>query len=284
MPTPGAILLVDDEDKILKTLGARAPCRRAPGGRGRQRAGGATAARSAGLRPRHRRQPDARRLRARSHSRDRRLLAGERAPAGRHDDGPRDGGARHRGDEARRTRFPAEAVRDRRAAGRGQPGDRSSAAPHPSPLPDRRARRSVRSLRHRRPQPGDAGGHRACGAGRRDAEHRAHHRRDRHGQGARGARHPRSQRAARDAAHQGELRRHPGDAARIRALRPRARRVHRVRWRTRKAGSPSPTAARSCSTRSRRSAPRCRRSCCACCRSASSSRSGRSAPSASTSA
>ena len=64
-------------------------------------------------------------------------------------------------------------------------------------------------------------------AGRADQEHRAHHRRDRHGQGDGGAADPPSQRAARDAAHQGQLRGDPGDAARIGALRPRPRRLHR---------------------------------------------------------
>ena len=56
-----------------------------------------------------------------------------------------------------------------------------------------------------------------------------HHRRDRHRQGAGRARDPRPQRAARHAPHQGELRRDSGDAARVRAVRPRARRLHRRR-------------------------------------------------------
>ena len=114
-------------------------------------------------------------------------------------------------------------------------------------------------------------------------EHRAHHRRDRHRQGARRARHPRSQRAAGDAADQGQLRRHPGDAARIRALRPRAGRVHRARSPNKK-GRFALAARRHDLPRRDRDARRrrCRPSCCACCRSASSSRSGRSAPSRST--
>ena len=60
------------------------------------------------------------------------------------------------------------------------------------------------------------------------------------------------QRPAGNAAHQGELRGDSGDAARVGAVRPRARRVHRARRRTRKASSRSPTAARSSSTRSAR--------------------------------
>ncbi len=59
-------------------------------------------------------------------------------------------------------------------------------------------------------------------------EHRARHRRNGHRQGDGGARS--STHAARErdhAAHQGELRGHSRNAAGIRALRPRARRVHR---------------------------------------------------------
>ena len=68
---------------------------------------------------------------------------------------------------------------------------------------------------------------RARGAGRRIEEHGAAHRRDRHRQGAGRARHPRPQRAAQHADDQGELRGDSRDAARIGAVRPRARRVHR---------------------------------------------------------
>ena len=115
-----------------------------------------------------------------------------------------------------------------------------------------RARRAVRPLRHHRPQPRDGGGDPARRAGRRDQEHGAHHRRDRHRQGAGRARDPRSQRAARHAAHQGQLRGDSRDAARVGAVRPRPRRVHRRRRRPRRASSRWPTAARSSSTRSAR--------------------------------
>ena len=120
--------------------------------------------------------------------------------------------------------------------------------------------------------------HPARRAGRRNQEHGAHHRRDRHRQGAGGPRDPRPQRAARHAAHQGELRGDPRVAARIGALRPRPRRVHRrdddqegqVRAGRRRHDLPR---------RDRHDdARRCSPSCCACCRSASSSRSARSAP------
>ena len=86
---------------------------------------------------------------------------------------------------------------------------------------------AVRSLRHRRTQPCDAGSDRARRAGCRNQEHRAHHRRDRDGQGAGRTRDPRPQRAARHAAHQSELRGDPRHAARIGAVRARPRRVHR---------------------------------------------------------
>ena len=115
-----------------------------------------------------------------------------------------------------------------------------------------RARRAVRPLRHHRAQPRDGGSHPAGRAGRGDQEHGADHGRDRHRQGAGGARDPRPQRAARHAAHQGQLRGDSRDAARIGAVRPRPRRVHRRRRRPRRASSRSPTAARSSSTRSAR--------------------------------
>ena len=85
-------------------------------------------------------------------------------------------------------------------------------------------------------------------------EHRADHGRDRHRQGARGARDPRPQRAARDAADQGQLRRDPGAADRVGAVRPRARAPSPAPPPTAAGASRSPTAARCSSTRSARSA------------------------------
>ena len=108
-------------------------------------------------------------------------------------------------------------------------------------------------------------------------EHGAHHRRDGDGQGAGRPRHPRPQRAAGNAADQGELRGHPGDAAGVGAVRPRARRLHRGHHQQEGHASPSPTAARSSSTRSGPWPRRCRASCSASCRSGSSSRWGPSA-------
>ena len=81
-----------------------------------------------------------------------------------------------------------------------------------------------------------------------------------------------------DAAHQGQLRRHSRHAARVGAVRPRPRRVHRRGREQEGQVRAGATAARSSSTRSARWASRSRRSCCACSRSGSSSRSGRSAP------
>ena len=248
----GSILLVDDEEKILKALG------RALRDAGHdvvdtsERAAGPAAARRAHLRPLHRRQRDAGDERPRSDPRVRRVDARGRPGADPDDDGARDRRERDRGDEARRARLPAEAVRDRRAAGRRPPGARSSAAADRVPLPAQRTRRAVRPLRHHRRQPRDGGSDPPRGAGRRNQEHRAHHRRDRHRQGARRARDSRPQRAARHAAHQGQLRGDPRDAARVGALRPRARRVHRRDRPPRRASSRWPTAARSSSTRSGR--------------------------------
>ena len=65
-----------------------------------------------------------------------------------------------------------------------QAGARPSAAAHRVPLPAQRAGRAVRSLRHHRQKPRDGGHHPPRRAGGRDQEHRAHQRRDRHGQGA----------------------------------------------------------------------------------------------------
>jgi DNA-binding response OmpR family regulator len=77
-----------------------------------------------------------------------------------------------------------------------------------------------------------------------------HHRRDRHRQGnGRPADSP-SQRPARDAAHQGELRRDSRDAAGVGALWPRARRLHRRDDDQAREVCPGRRRARSFSTRS----------------------------------
>ena len=227
MTATGSILLVDDEEKILKTLGRAL---RAEGHRVVERSNAREARRLItdeafdvlivdNLMPDH--------DRARADPRRRHVGARERPAADHHDDGARDRRGRHRGDEARSARLPAEALRSRSPARHHQPGHRSPAPAHRAPLPAQRARRGVQPLRHRRPQPDDAGGDSPGRARGRDQEHGAHHGRDRDRQGARGAGDSRSQRRAAHAAHQGELRGHPGNAAGIGAVRPRARRVHR---------------------------------------------------------
>ncbi len=149
-------------------------------------------------------------------------------PADPDDDRARDRRERDRGDEARRLRLSSEAVRGRRAPG----GGRDGALEHQRlrsehRVPAERAEERVRPLRNRRPQPRHSGGDREAGTGGAVEEHGAHHRGDGHRQGARRARHPRPERPAGDAAHQGQLRRHPRDPPRVRALRPRAGRLHR---------------------------------------------------------
>ena len=76
-------------------------------------------------------------------------------------------------------------------------------------------------------------------AGRQVRRHRAHHRRERVGQGADRAPDPRRVDALDRAVHRGQLRRHHRDPPRKRALRPRARRLHR-----RKPGSARPVRGR----------------------------------------
>ena len=75
--------------------------------------------------------------------------------------------------------------------------------------------------------PRDAGGVPQGPEGRGDRHLRADHRRDRHRQGADRARDPHPLAARQAAVHHHQLRRHPREPARARAVRPRARRVHR---------------------------------------------------------
>ena len=162
--------------------------------RDRQSARGAAARHRAAVRPAGRRQPDARARRPRAHPRGPRGDRHGRAAADPDDDRARHGRKRDRGDEARRARLPAEAVRDRRVSRRRPAGGRARAPAHAPRLPDHRARRAVRPLRHRRAQPRDSGG-RADGEARRAvAQHGAHRGRDGHRQGAGGARDPRLER------------------------------------------------------------------------------------------
>ena len=83
-------------------------------------------------------------------------------------------------------------------------------------------------------------------------EHRAHHRRDRHGQGARRARDPSRQPAPREPFRRDQLQRDSRDAAGSRALRPRRAARSPARSARARAASSRRTRARSSSTRSGR--------------------------------
>ncbi len=96
-----------------------------------------------------------------------------------------------------------------------------------------------------------------------DRRDRAHHRRERDGQGARREGHPRQQQARRPAVRPRQLRRHHRDAPRERAVRPRARDRSPARSALARGSSKRPTAARSSSTRSPRLPSPSRPSSCA---------------------
>ena len=87
---------------------------------------------------------------------------------------------------------------------------------------------------------------------RRQQRHGADSRRERGGQGAGRARHPQFQPAARQRLRRAQLRGAVGRAAGQRAVRPRARGLHRGDGAEDSASSRRPIAARSCSTRSAR--------------------------------
>ena len=163
---------------------------------------------------------------------------------------------RHRGDEARRARLPAEAVRDRRAAGRGPARPRAQRLRTEQRYLLQRARRAssttTASSAAAAPMQEVIDARRAGG---RDQEHGADHRRDRHRQGAGGARHPRPQRAARACRSSRSTARRsprrcssPSCSATCAAPSP-------ARSPTKKGRSRWPTAARSSSTRSARMRP-----------------------------
>ena len=103
------------------------------------------------------------------------------------------------------------------------------------------------------------------GAGRRrgDRGDRADRGRDRHGQGAARRGDPPPQPAQGRPVHRVRLRRRPGRADRIGAVRARARRVHGRDHRSARARSRRPTAARCSSTRSASWRRACSRRCCA---------------------
>ena len=110
------------------------------------------------------------------------------------------------------------AARQRAAAAQAHPGGRDAA---------RAARVAVEPHDAVRPQRADGRGARPDRARRRHRRHRADPRRKRHRQGARRARAVLVVAPPRQAVRQGELRGAAGRAARVGALRLRARRVHR---------------------------------------------------------
>ena len=97
-----------------------------------------------------------------------------------------------------------------------------------APADVQEARRRM-ALRDHHAQPANGRPAAAGAAGRRFRRERADLRRVGHRQGAAGARDPPREPARRQAVRRGQLRRHSRAAARVRALRPRARRVHRRR-------------------------------------------------------
>ena len=165
---------------------------------------------------------------------------------------------RGRGVPGRRVRIPAEAVR-RRSCGRADP-------PRGAEMPgdDGAAERRRRGAGDARPGAGDAGSvsrDRPPVAVECDG---ADHRRIGHRQGARRARAASAQSARRGAVRRDQHRGDPEGPARVRAVRPRARRVHRRAERCAAAASSRPKAARCSSTRSATCRPTCRCACCAC--------------------
>ena len=134
----------------------------------------------------------------------------------------------HPGDEARGVRLHPQALLGSGGAGSG----RQPRAQRPAAQPPRGERRSGHrpgpAGRPRRPDPGDAAAGEGDWQGRRRApRHGAGHRRVRDRQGAGRPGHPQLllRRAAPLRGHQ--LLGHRRDPARVRAVRPRARRVHR---------------------------------------------------------
>ena len=106
------------------------------------------------------------------------------------DDRVRLGQHRRRGDENRRVRLRAEAVRDRGDGGQDREGARSEAPEARARVPARHPAGHLRIRPHRRIEPGAAERARHRQEGREEQHHRAHSRRNRHRQGAHRRRHP----------------------------------------------------------------------------------------------
>ena len=243
------ILIVDDEPSMREML--RIVLRRdgydvmvAANGTAGDRHPAARASRSAAVR-----HPDA------GHQRRRRAArgqGGEPRPRRVHDDGVCVDRHRRRSHAARRRRLLHQAVQHGRAAPEGAAAPRDAPDEAGERPAEARAQHVARVLQHHRPQRRDARAVQDDRDHRQDQQHGADHRRVGHRQGPRRARRPLQLAAARSPVRGAELRRRARDAARVGALRPHARRVHRRRHRTRRGWSKSPSAAPSSSTRSAR--------------------------------
>ena len=193
---------------------------------GGERAAGPRRARAPAGRSADLRHPHAR------HDRARRAARGE---------GDEPGSRRHHGHGVRldrdgdrsapdgRLRLHPQAVQRRRAEDRRRRRARAAAAAARERAAQARPRRAPPVLEHHRPQRGDAGGVRADRDDRPDHQHRAGDGGVGHRQGAGRPRHPLQLAAQGSPVRRGQLRRADRDAARVRAVRPRPRRVHRRR-------------------------------------------------------
>ena len=140
-----------------------------------------------------------------------------------HDLGARDAGGRGARHQGRRLRPDREAARSRAVDGRAAQRARAARDGARGAGPARDGRRALRDGGQER---ADGGAVRPDREGRADADPGADHRRVGDGQGADRARASPRQHAGRQAVREGQLRRHPARADRVRAVRARARRVH----------------------------------------------------------
>ena len=148
-----------------------------------------------------------------------------------HDHGPHLDRGRDPGPQARRHRLHPEAVQQRRARDDRPPGARGEAAPGREPLPAPGARRQVQLRQHHRPRQPDAGDLPDDRADRQGLHDRARDGRERHRQGSHRAADPFLVDPQGQEVRLDQLRRAARDAPRVRALRPRAGRLHRRRAR-----------------------------------------------------
>ena len=136
----------------------------------------------------------------------------------------REGG---RGDAPGRLRLPDEAAQSREVAGGAPARPLPPGAGGASRRDGRAARRAARARAPHRALASSAAGHGSGARDRLDARDGPHRGRDRHRQGAGGTGHPSEQPAQARALRLGQLRGARGRRDRERAVRPRARRLHR---------------------------------------------------------